>query len=586
MAACNDISSELSAYLDGELTASERQTVDTHLRECDACRSELTALSSVASALSEMPALAAPQGFGAAVRAQINSSTQTKAPLEVDFRPAPLQPKAGWNPIVFSFVALLVVSVLVYLALPSMMSSLSETQTAQAPDAKSAPPSPVIALPAPAEKAMSKDKGVADEKEEALERVQKDDRGTEGGLLELKENKNRELPADKALKPKLSAPAKPGAVSAPKEEAAAPRASAFPKPAPVIAAGEERAKDGFGGKAPEPEKRADSKKQSIGEANPLGDDPRQPAPKVLQQNGLAGDKISNAAPAQKSGALRERDAVEKLEKSKADNALDQEQPQHREVADRKSIGAPARDGAKAAPVPQERTASVPPAVTVSPSAAAPTATDKNIEKTRGFSGGAGPGKATPGAPAASVATTPASAPAAPAPARAAKSVSLAEAESENDTKRARRALSKAQAGEALPEEMRFEARDPQTLALEIQKLATQSGARWVDADAPSGRQNTPADGAAAELQFVILASADRRDALVAQLQQLQTPMKKKSVDATIADGKPALKAVEAQTKAAAKKAEEPAAGAVETRRLADVQANEIRIPIRIVRVAE
>ena len=134
--------------------------------------------------------------------------------------------------------------------------------------------------------------------------------------------------------------------------------------------------------------------------------------------------------------------------------------------------------------------------------------------------------------------------------------------------------------------MRFEARDPQTLALEIQKLATQSGARWVDADAPSGRQNTPADGAAAELQFVILASADRRDALVAQLQQLQAPMKKKSVDATIADGKPALKAVEAQTKAAAKKAEEPAAGAVETRRLADVQANEIRIPIRIVRVAE
>lgn len=41
---CEQISPLLSAYLDGELSNAERQSVEWHLRECEACRSELREL--------------------------------------------------------------------------------------------------------------------------------------------------------------------------------------------------------------------------------------------------------------------------------------------------------------------------------------------------------------------------------------------------------------------------------------------------------------------------------------------------------------------------------------------------------------
>ncbi len=44
MKTCQSIRKKLSAYQDGEVTVSEKDTIDAHLRTCDACRKEYEAL--------------------------------------------------------------------------------------------------------------------------------------------------------------------------------------------------------------------------------------------------------------------------------------------------------------------------------------------------------------------------------------------------------------------------------------------------------------------------------------------------------------------------------------------------------------
>jgi anti-sigma factor RsiW len=53
----------LSAYLDGEVTASERRTVDEHLSKCGACASELEELKATVALLRELPYLPVPRSF-------------------------------------------------------------------------------------------------------------------------------------------------------------------------------------------------------------------------------------------------------------------------------------------------------------------------------------------------------------------------------------------------------------------------------------------------------------------------------------------------------------------------------------------
>ncbi|MCJ7726330.1 MAG: zf-HC2 domain-containing protein [Acidimicrobiia bacterium] len=53
----------LSALLDGELSAPERQRIDAHLTGCADCRLELEAIESVRSAVRSLPTLGPPPGL-------------------------------------------------------------------------------------------------------------------------------------------------------------------------------------------------------------------------------------------------------------------------------------------------------------------------------------------------------------------------------------------------------------------------------------------------------------------------------------------------------------------------------------------
>jgi anti-sigma factor (TIGR02949 family) len=57
---CKKAIEQLSAYLDGQLTAPEREAVRSHLAECARCRAELEALERTARALADLPRLQAP----------------------------------------------------------------------------------------------------------------------------------------------------------------------------------------------------------------------------------------------------------------------------------------------------------------------------------------------------------------------------------------------------------------------------------------------------------------------------------------------------------------------------------------------
>ena len=59
----DDVQMLLSAYLDGEVTAAERATVEGHLEECDACAAELEALRSTVIAVAAMPPARPPDDF-------------------------------------------------------------------------------------------------------------------------------------------------------------------------------------------------------------------------------------------------------------------------------------------------------------------------------------------------------------------------------------------------------------------------------------------------------------------------------------------------------------------------------------------
>ncbi|MCK4485634.1 MAG: zf-HC2 domain-containing protein [Desulfobacterales bacterium] len=50
---CQEVSKALVAYLDGEVTPSERTLIQAHLAECDACQEEMTALSALQSRVSQ-----------------------------------------------------------------------------------------------------------------------------------------------------------------------------------------------------------------------------------------------------------------------------------------------------------------------------------------------------------------------------------------------------------------------------------------------------------------------------------------------------------------------------------------------------
>lgn len=68
---CSQIKKKLSAYLDGEIEASERESIARHLKTCTSCRAELAALVQVKDTLSVLPGMAAPPFFMTRLRQRI-----------------------------------------------------------------------------------------------------------------------------------------------------------------------------------------------------------------------------------------------------------------------------------------------------------------------------------------------------------------------------------------------------------------------------------------------------------------------------------------------------------------------------------
>lgn len=64
---CRDVHDQLDAYLRGELAPSVRETIERHLRACEACRQQRTQLHRLEQTLRSVPAPPVPEGFAARV---------------------------------------------------------------------------------------------------------------------------------------------------------------------------------------------------------------------------------------------------------------------------------------------------------------------------------------------------------------------------------------------------------------------------------------------------------------------------------------------------------------------------------------
>ena len=67
---------QLSAYLDGELTAQETEEVRAHLADCATCRAELAQLRSVKTLLGRLPERSAPQDLWASLRTRVDQPAE------------------------------------------------------------------------------------------------------------------------------------------------------------------------------------------------------------------------------------------------------------------------------------------------------------------------------------------------------------------------------------------------------------------------------------------------------------------------------------------------------------------------------
>lgn len=68
---CQQVERELSAYLDGELTAAARAGVDAHVAGCSSCRERLAELDKLVRGVGAVARVGAPPGFLAAVRGKL-----------------------------------------------------------------------------------------------------------------------------------------------------------------------------------------------------------------------------------------------------------------------------------------------------------------------------------------------------------------------------------------------------------------------------------------------------------------------------------------------------------------------------------
>ncbi|HYF50504.1 MAG TPA: zf-HC2 domain-containing protein [Planctomycetota bacterium] len=122
MAACEQIQDELSAYLDGELSAQERAAVDAHLKGCAACQALLSELKGVQGALADVPKLAAPPALAAKIREGVSAGAPASEAVheKVIAMPVPWQQRVFGGPGLVGLAALVMVGVLVFAVLPRL----------------------------------------------------------------------------------------------------------------------------------------------------------------------------------------------------------------------------------------------------------------------------------------------------------------------------------------------------------------------------------------------------------------------------------------------------------------------------------
>ena len=76
---CKKVIGQLTAYLDGQLTAAEREAVRSHVAGCARCRGELDALGRTVYAVADLPRLQAPAGLRDQVMAKLDGVAPAEA---------------------------------------------------------------------------------------------------------------------------------------------------------------------------------------------------------------------------------------------------------------------------------------------------------------------------------------------------------------------------------------------------------------------------------------------------------------------------------------------------------------------------
>jgi len=136
MAVCDEIEMELSAFLDGELTASEKAAVEQHLASCPACTQALNALRAVAVAVADVPHAKAPAALMQKVRKDIADEPALRERVKADMlllsQPAPLasRRKSYWASMVFGMAALVLLFLLAFVILPAVTKQNESLETA------------------------------------------------------------------------------------------------------------------------------------------------------------------------------------------------------------------------------------------------------------------------------------------------------------------------------------------------------------------------------------------------------------------------------------------------------------------------
>jgi len=122
---CEELSEELSAYLDGELSSQQRSRLEAHLQRCTRCREELGSLRAVSRLVASLPAVEPSEAFVQALSRKISARRPRRW-----LRPIPTF--AGDLVPALAVAALLLVAVTVTFVIPALTSPGREAERYQA----------------------------------------------------------------------------------------------------------------------------------------------------------------------------------------------------------------------------------------------------------------------------------------------------------------------------------------------------------------------------------------------------------------------------------------------------------------------